>query len=377
MDHAATTALRPEAAKAMEAYLDDQYGNPSGNCALSKQARKGVERARYQVSRLVGARPEEIFFTSGGTESDNWALWGTAFGQADKGRHIVTTAIEHPAIGNTCRFLERQGFEVTRIQPERDGIVTLDALRQAVREDTILVSVMMANNEIGTLQPIREIGMWLHHRGILFHTDAVQACGHVPVDVNYLMVDMLSASGHKFGGPKGCGFLYVRSDVEIEPFIHGGGQESGMRSGTENVAGIVGMGEAARAAGNTILYGKRKVQQLRDYMLQQMKQQIPHLQVNGSLTKRLPGNLNISIPGADSRELIAMLDRAGICISARSACSSGKLQGSHVLAALQLPTEYQNGTLRITLGEENTREDADFVTQQLVQALKMSRPGGF
>ncbi len=373
MDHAATTALHPSAYKAMEPYLQEQYGNPSGSYTLSAQAKEAIEWARVQAARLIGARAEEIYFTSGGTEADNWALRGMLWQTAPKGRHLITSSIEHPAVGNTCRYLEQMGYEVTWLQPDTDGVIHLEQVRQAVRGDTVLVSIMMANNEVGTIEPIREIGRYLRNKNILFHTDAVQACGQIPVDVNDLMVDLLSASGHKFGGPKGTGFLYVRKELSIEPLIFGGGQERGGRSGTENVAGIVGLGEAARQAAGTLPYRMRNVQMLRNYMLHRLEREIPGLQLNGSRRRRLPCNLNISIKGADSREMIGAMDKAGICVSARSACSSGKLPGSHVLTALLVPEEYQNGTLRITLGSENTKEEADYVIKTILEFLKKKK----
>lgn len=375
MDHAATTALHPEAARAMEPYFCEKYGNPSGAYELAGQAKEAVERARMYAAKLIGARAEEICFTSGGTESDNWALRGVAEAMKQDGKHIITTNIEHSAILQTCRYLEKQGYEITYLPVDGEGRMDIEGLKAAIRPDTILVSVMMANNEIGTIEPIREIGKLLHRLGIVFHTDAVQACGQVPVDVNYLMVDLLSASGHKFHGPKGSGFLYIRTGTPIIPLIYGGGQEKGRRSGTENVPAIVGLGEAAKIAGNTLYYRKRKVQQLRDYMYRQLDEQIPDVRLNGCDSHRLPGNLNISIKGTDSAILLRILKEAGVCVSARSACSSGKGSTSHVLKAIAVPDEYVTGTLRITLGSDNTKEEVDFVVTLLAETVEKVRSG--
>lgn len=375
MDHAATTALHPEAARAMEPYFYERYGNPSGAYELAGQAKEAVERARMYAAKLIGARAEEICFTSGGTESDNWALRGVAEAFGEDGKHIITTNIEHSAILQTCRYLEKQGYEITYLPVDGEGRIDIEALKAAVRPDTILVSVIMANNEIGTIEPIREIGKLLHRLGIAFHTDAVQACGQVPVDVNYLMVDLLSASGHKFHGPKGSGFLYIRTGTPIVPLIYGGGQEKGRRSGTENVPAIVGLGEAAKIAGNTLYYRKRKVQQLRDYMYRQLDGQIPDVRLNGCGSHRLPGNLNISIKDTDSAILLRILKEAGVCVSARSACSSGKGSTSHVLKAIGVPEEYATGTLRITLGSDNTKEEVDFVVTLLAETVEKVRSG--
>ncbi len=375
MDHAATTALHPEAAKVMEPYLKEQYGNPSGAYELAGQAKEAVEQARMYAAKLIGARTEEICFTSGGTESDNWALRGVAEAMSQNGKHIITTGIEHPAVLQTCRYLERHGYEITYLEVDREGRIDIEKLKAAIRPDTILVSVMMANNEIGTIEPIREIGMMLHRQGIVFHTDAVQACGQVPIDVNYLMVDLLSASGHKFYGPKGSGFLYIRTGTPIVPLIYGGGQEKGRRSGTENVPAIVGLGEAARIAARTLLYRKRQVQWLRDYMYRQLDERIPDLRLNGSNSYRLPGNLNISIKGVSSSVLLRVLKEAGVCVSAGSACSSGKGSISHVLKGISVPEEFAGGTLRITLGSENTKKEVDYVVELLGKTVDKIRNG--
>lgn len=375
MDHAATTALHPEAARAMEPYLKEQYGNPSGAYKLAQQAKEAVEQARMYAAKLIGARAEEICFTSGGTESDNWALRGVAEAMSQNGKHMITTRIEHPAILQTCRYLEKHGYEITYLEVDWEGRIDIEKLKAAIRPDTILVSVMMANNEIGTIEPIREIGMLLHRQGIVFHTDAVQACGQVPIDVNYLMVDLLSASGHKLHGPKGSGFLYIRTGTPIVPLIYGGGQEKGHRSGTENVPAIAGFGEAARIAARTLLYRKRQVQWLRDYMYRQLDARIPDLRLNGSSSYRLPGNLNISIKGVNSSVLLRVFKEAGVCVSARSACSSGKGSTSHVLKAISVPEEFAGGTLRITLGSENTKEEVDYVVELLEETVDKIRNG--
>ncbi len=375
MDHAATTALHPEAAKAMEPYQKERYGNPSGAYELAGQAKEAVERARMYAAKLIGARAEEICFTSGGTESDNWALRGVAEALSQKGRHMITTNIEHSAILQTCKYLEKKGYEITYLKADREGRIDIEELKAAIRPDTILVSVMMANNEIGTIEPIREIGMLLHRLGIVFHTDAVQACGQIPIDVNHLMVDLLSASGHKLRGPKGSGFLYIRTGTPIVPLIYGGGQEKGRRSGTENVPAIVGLGEAVKIAARTLYYRKRQVQRLRDYMYRQLDSRIPGLRLNGSSNYRLPGNLNISIKGVDSSLLLQALNDAGVCVSVRSACGSHKGSTSHVLQAIQVPEEFVAGTLRITLGSDNTKEEADFVVELLAETVEMARKG--
>lgn len=374
MDHAATTALHPEAARAMEPYQKERYGNPSGAYELAGQAKEAVERARMYAAKLIGARAEEICFTSGGTESDNWALRGVAEALSQNGKHIITTNIEHPAILQTCRYLERHGYEITYLGADGEGRIDIEGLKAAIRPDTILVSVMMANNEIGTIEPIREMGMLLHRLGIVFHTDAVQACGQIPIDVNYLMVDLLSASGHKLYGPKGSGFLYIRTGTPIVPLIYGGGQEKGRRSGTENVPAIVGLGEAARIAGKDLYYRKRQVQWLRDYMYRQLNERIPNLRLNGS-GNRLPGNLNISIKGVNSAILLRVLKEAGVCVSARSACSSSKGSTSHVLKAISVPEEFAAGTLRITLGSGNTKEEVDYVVELLAETVEKVRKG--
>ncbi len=375
MDHAATTALHPEAARAMEPYQKDWYGNPSGAYELAGQAKEAVERARMYAAKLIGARTEEICFTSGGTESDNWALRGAAEALSRNGRHIITTNIEHPAVLQTCGYLEKHGYEITYLKADREGRIEIEELKGAIRPDTILVSVMMANNEIGTIEPVREIGMLLHRLGIVFHTDAVQACGQIPIDVNYLMADLLSASGHKFYGPKGSGFLYVRTGTPLVPLIYGGGQEKGRRSGTENVPAIVGLGEASRIAFKTLYYRKRQVQQLRDYMYRQLEERIPDIRLNGSSGSRLPGNLNISIKGVNSGVLLRILKEAGVCVSARSACSSGKGSTSHVLKAISVPEEFAAGTLRITLGSGNTAEEVDYVVTLLAETVEKVRNG--
>lgn len=375
MDHAATTALHPEAAKAMEPYQKERYGNPSGAYELAGQAKEAVERARMYAAKLIGARAEEICFTSGGTESDNWALRGVAEALSQKGRHIITTNIEHSAVLQTCRYLEKKGYTVTYLKADKEGRIDIEELKAAIRPDTILVSVMMANNEIGTIEPIREIGMLLHRLGIVFHTDAVQACGQIPIDVNHLMVDLLSASGHKLRGPKGSGFLYIRTGTPIVPLIYGGGQEKGRRSGTENVPAIVGLGEAVKIAARTLYYRKRQVQRLRDYMYRQLDSRIPGLRLNGSSNYRLPGNLNISIKGVDSSLLLQALNDAGVCVSVRSACGSHKGSTSHVLQAIQVPEEFVAGTLRITLGSDNTKEEADFVVELLAETVEKARKG--
>ncbi len=364
MDHAATTPVHPEVSAAMSGYIADRYGNPSSIYRIAREAKEAVENARIQVARALGARSEEIFFTSGGTESDNWAIRGTAFAHRNEGNHIITTSIEHHAVLHTCKYLEKQGFSVTYLPVDRDGLVDPGAVEEAITDRTILVSVMCANNEIGTIEPIAEIGKITGDHHILFHTDAVQAVGHVPVRVGDLGADLLSLSAHKFYGPKGTGALYIRKGTRIDPFLHGGGQEHNRRAGTENVAGIVGAGKAIEIATDRIEEKGRRIAGLRD----RLKEKILNLQntrLNGHPERRLPGNLNISFEYIEGESMLLLLDNYGICASTGSACTSGSLEPSHVLLATGLPPELAHGSLRLSLGDENTGQDVDYVLEVL------------
>ena len=365
LDNAATTAVAPEVLREMENCLSEVYGNPSGVYGTGREARRVLDEARKRTAAALGASPQEIYFTSGGSESDNWALTGTAFARRERGKHLITTAIEHHAVLHTCQWLEKNGFEVTYLPVDPLGRVNPEDVRNAVREDTILISVMTANNEIGTLQPIREIGEIAREKGIAFHTDAVQAIGAVPVDVNAMNVDMLSLSAHKFHGPKGVGALYVRKGTRLEPLIHGGAQERGMRAGTENLAGIAGLGRAVETAAEDPEARNRRIAALRDELIGGVLREIPETRLNGSPTERLPGNAHFSFAGVDGEALVLCLDLMGIACSAGSACTSGAAEPSHVLTALgQDPKEARSG-LRMTIGDRNTEEEIREVLQVL------------
>ncbi len=377
LDNAATTKTAPEVVEAMLPYFTEHYGNPSSIYGFAAANKEVITGCREKIAGILGARCEEIYFTAGGSESDNWALIATAEAYAGKGKHIITSRIEHHAILHTCEYLEKKGFEITYLDVDEYGVVKLEQLRDAIREDTILISVMFANNEIGTLQPIAEIGQIAHEHGILFHTDAVQAFGQVPIDVDSLHIDMLSASGHKLNGPKGIGFLYIRKGVKIRSFIHGGAQERKRRAGTENVPGIVGIGAAAERAARTMEERTKKEIELRDYMISRIESEIPYCRLNGDRTRRLPNNVNFSFRFVEGESLLIMLDMKGICASSGSACTSGSLDPSHVLLAIGLPHEIAHGSLRMTLGEETTREEADYVVdalKEIVQNLRNMSP---
>lgn len=369
LDNAATTKTHPKVVGAMLPYFTEKYGNPSAIYDFASQSKSGVTAAREQVASLIGARAEEIYFTAGGSEADNWALKAAVEAYGNKGKHIITTAIEHHAILHTADYLEKHGCEVTYLPVDENGVIRLSDLESAIRPDTILISVMFANNEIGSVQPIREIGAIAKKHGILFHTDAVQAYGHVPIDVDEMNIDMLSASGHKFNGPKGIGFLYIRKGVKIRSFVHGGAQERKRRAGTENVPGIVGMGKAAELAKATMTQRMEYETNLRDYLIDQVMQKIPFTRVNGHRVNRLPNNVNFSFQFIEGESLLIMLDMAGICASSGSACTSGSLDPSHVLLAIGLPHEIAHGSLRLTLSEETTKEDIDYVVENLVQIV--------
>lgn len=369
LDHAATTKLAPEVLEEMMPYLTENYGNPSAVYSAGAAAKKAVNGARRRIAEAIGAGQEEIFFTSGGTEADNWALKGVAEAYGEKGRHIITTGIEHHAILHTCAALEKRGFEVTYLDVDSDGLVDPEAVRAAIRPDTILISVMAANNEVGTLEPISEIGAIARERGIFFHTDAVQAFGQIPLQVKEMHIDLLSASAHKLNGPKGIGFLYLRSGLKLPSFLHGGAQERGRRAGTENVPGIVGFGAAVRRAMGDLEEKRAKETALRDYLIGRIEKEIPRCRLNGHRTRRLPGNVNFSFPQVEGESVLILLDMKGICASGGSACTSGATDPSHVLQAMGRTPEETKGALRLTLGEENTREELDRTVDCLKEIL--------
>lgn len=373
LDNAATTKTAPEVVDAMLPYFSEYYGNASTIYSLGAESKKAMDHARQTIADSLGAKPEEIYFTAGGSESDNWALKATAEAYASKGKHIITTKIEHHAILHTCEYLEKRGFEITYLNVDRDGLISLDELKAAIRPDTILISVMFANNEIGTIEPIAEIGEIAKEHGVLFHTDAVQAYAQVPINVDEMHIDMLSASGHKLNGPKGIGFLYIRKGVKIRSFVHGGAQERKRRAGTENVPGIVGYGAAAARANASMKERTAKEIQIRDHMIQRIETEIPYVKVNGDRVKRLPNNVNVSFQFVEGESLLLMLDNYGICASSGSACTSGSLDPSHVLLAIGLPHEIAHGSLRMTLSEETTMEDVDFVIDRLKEIVEHLR----
>ena len=373
MDNAATTKIHPDVLKAMLPYLKESYGNPSSIYSLGHESREAIELSRNKVAKALNAQSNEIFFTSGGSESDNWAIKGIAFANQDKGKHIITTNIEHHAVLNTCKYLEKYGFEITYLPVKSNGILDIKDLKKAIRKDTILISVMFANNEIGTIQPIKEIGEIAKKHNIYFHTDAVQAVGNIPIDVNKLNIDLLSLSGHKFNAPKGVGVLYIRKGTNISSMIHGGGQESNMRAGTENVANIVGLGKAINLATKDIQKKNSYVSQLRDNLIQGILKEIPDTIVNGDMQNRLPGNVNVCFKYIEGESILLMLDQLGICASSGSACTSGSLEPSHVLLALGLPHEIAHGSLRLTLSKENTKEEVNFVLSVLPDIVKKLR----
>ena len=365
LDNAATTKTNPEVVKAMLPYFTENYGNPSAIYEVAGRSKEAIEKARAQVAHVIGADPEEIYFTAGGSESDNWALKATFEAYADKGNHIITSKIEHHAILHTCDYLESKGAEITYLDVDENGFVDPKAVEAAITDKTIHISVMTANNEIGTIEPIREIGKIAHDHGILFHTDAVQAYGHIPINVNDDNIDMLSSSGHKLNGPKGIGFLYIRKGVKIRSFVHGGAQERKRRAGTENVPGIVGYGKAAELAEQTMEARTKQEIEIRDYMIGRIMKEIPYTKLNGDPVKRLPNNINVCFRYVEGESMLIMLDMKGIAASSGSACTSGSLDPSHVLLAIGLPHEIAHGSLRLTLSEEITKEQADFTVDSL------------
>lgn len=373
LDNAATTKTRPEVVEAMLPYFSELFGNPSSIYEYATQNKKAVDEARGIIAKSIGAEPSEIYFTAGGTEADNWALIATADAYAAKGNHIITTKIEHHAILHTCDYLKKHGIEVTYVDVDENGIVKLDQLEKAIRPNTILISVMFANNEIGTLQPIKEIGAIAKKHNILFHTDAVQAFGQLPIDVNELNIDMLSASAHKLHGPKGVGFLYIRKGVKIRSFIHGGGQERQRRAGTENVPGIVGFGKAVEIAMATMEERTKKEKMLRDLLIKRVMEEIPFVRVNGDRVRRLPNNANFSFQFIEGESLLIMLDMNRICGSSGSACTSGSLDPSHVLLAIGLPHEIAHGSLRLTVSDENTEEEINYTVDKIKEIVDKLR----
>lgn len=374
LDNAATTKTAPEVVDAMLPYFSEFYGNPSSIYDFAQKSKEAVTKGRQQIADVLNAKKEEIYFTAGGSEADNWALKATFEAYKSKGNHIITTKIEHHAILHTCEYLEKErGAKITYLDVDENGIVRLDELEKAITPETILISVMFANNEIGSIQPIREIGAIAKEHGILFHTDAVQAFGQVPINVDELGIDMLSSSGHKLNGPKGIGFLYIRKGVKIRSFVHGGAQERKRRAGTENVPGIVGYGVAADRAVRTMKERTDKEIQVRDHFIERILKEIPYVKLNGDRTKRLPNNVNVSFQFIEGESMLLMLDNYGICASSGSACTSGSLDPSHVLLAIGLPHEIAHGSLRMTLSEETTMEDADFVVDKLKEIVAYLR----
>lgn len=373
LDNAATTKTAPEVLEAMLPYFTEKFGNPSSVYTFAAGNKEVVDVQRDWIAATLGAKSNEIYFTAGGSEADNWALKATAEAYRDKGNHIITTKIEHHAILHTAQYLEKNGYEVTYLDVDGDGKVRLEDLKKAIRPETILISVMFANNEIGTIEPIKEIGQIAHEHGILFHTDAVQAYGQLPINVDECQIDMLSASGHKLNGPKGIGFLYIRKGVKIRSFIHGGAQERKRRAGTENVPGIIGMGTAAKRAADTREERTANEVEVRDYLIDRVLKEIPYSRLNGHRTDRLPNNANFSFRFIEGESLLIMLDGKGICASSGSACTSGSLDPSHVLLAIGLPHEIAHGSLRLTINEEITKEDIDYVVENLKAIIERLR----
>lgn len=377
MDNAATTPVKPEVLDAMLPYFTEKFGNPSSIYSISSQNKKDITTARETIAKAINTDTANIYFTAGGSESDNWALKATAEAYADKGRHIITSKIEHHAILHTCDYLEKRGYEITYIDVDENGIVDLKQLEEAIRPDTILISIMFANNEIGTIEPIAEIGKIAKEHGVLFHTDAVQAFTQVPIDVEEMNIDMLSVSGHKINGPKGIGFLYIRKGVKIRSFVHGGAQERSRRAGTENVPGIIGLAKATEIAVGNMKERTAKEIEVRNHIIERVMNEIPYTRLNGDRKRRLPNNINFSFQFIEGESMLIMLDSFGICASSGSACTSGALDPSHVLLAIGLPHEIAHGSLRLTISEDTTMEDADFVVDKLkgiVERLRSMSP---
>ena len=373
LDNAATTKVNEKVLESMMPYFSEIYCNPSAAYSFATKGRIAIEEARNHAAKLIGASDMEIYFTSGGSESDNWAIKAVAESFSDKGKHIITTKIEHHAVLHACEYLERHGFDITYLNVDSDGKVRLDELKKSIREDTILISVMTANNEIGTIQPVAEIGKIAHEKGILFHTDAVQAYGHIPINVDEMNIDLLSASGHKFNGPKGVGIMYIRKGVKIRSFIHGGSQERGRRAGTYNVPGIAGLGTAAKLAMENMAKRAEKEKELRDYFIDRISAEIPYTVLNGHREDRLPNNINFCFRFVEGESVLIMLDQAGICASSGSACTSGAIDPSHVLRAIGLNDEMAHESLRLTLSYENTKEEIDTVVGELKRIVERLR----
>lgn len=373
LDNAATTKVRPEVVEAMLPFFTECYGNPSSVYEFATPAKQAVAEARETIARSLGAKTNEIYFTGGGSEADNWALKATAEAYKEKGNHIITSKIEHHAILHTCEYLEKHGFEVTYLEVDETGMVQPEQLKKAIRPTTILISIMFANNEIGTIQPIRELGAVAKEHGILFHTDAVQAYGHLPINVDDCNIDMLSASGHKINGPKGIGMLYIRTGIKIRSFVHGGAQERKRRAGTENVPGIAGFGKAAEIGMTTMEARRQHETALRDYLIDRVLKEVPYTRLNGHRSERLPNNANFAFQFIEGESLLIMLDGKGICGSSGSACTSGSLDPSHVLLAIGLPHEIAHGSLRLTLSEDNTKEEMDLVVESIKEIVARLR----
>ena len=373
LDNAATTRTAQEVVDAMLPYFTESYGNPSSIYELGQRSKEAITKAREEIARVIVAKPEEIYFTGGGSEADNWAIKAAYEAYKNKGNHIITSKIEHHAVLHTCQYLEKQGARVTYLDVDENGMIDLDQLQKAITPETILITIMFANNEIGTIEPVKEIGMIAKEHGILFHTDAVQAFGQVPIDVDELNIDMLSSSAHKINGPKGIGCLYIRKGVKIRSFIHGGAQERKRRAGTENVPGIVGYGVAARMAAESMEERTKKEQELRDYFIRQVLEEVPYTRLNGDPVKRLPNNANFSFRFIEGESLLIMLDMKGIAGSSGSACTSGSLDPSHVLLAIGLPHETAHGSLRLTLGADTTKEDLDYTLEQIKEIVAKLR----
>lgn len=373
LDNAATTKVADSVVDAMLPYFKEYYGNASSIYQLGAKSKEALDESREYIAGTLGAKTNEIYFTAGGSESDNWAIKATADAYAQKGKHIITSAIEHHAVLHTCEYLEKHGYEVTYVGVDENGVIKLDELKAAIRPDTILLSVMFANNEIGTIQPIKEIGEIAKEHDILFHTDAVQAYAQVPINVDEMHIDMLSASGHKLNGPKGIGFLYIRKGIKIRSFVHGGQQERGRRAGTENIPGIVGLAAAAKRSFSMLEEKMQKEIELRDYLISRIEAEIPYCRLNGDRKKRLPNNVNFSFQFIEGESMLILLDSKGIAASSGSACTSGSLDPSHVLLAIGLPHEIAHGSLRLTMSEENTKEEMDYVVEQLTAILERLR----
>jgi len=373
LDNAATTKVADSVVDAMLPYFKEYYGNASSIYQLGAKSKEALDESREYIAGTLGAKTNEIYFTAGGSESDNWAIKATADAYARKGKHIITSAIEHHAVLHTCEYLEKHGYEVTYVGVDENGVIKLDELKAAIRPDTILISVMFANNEIGTIQPIKEIGEIAKEHDILFHTDAVQAYAQVPINVDEMHIDMLSASGHKLNGPKGIGFLYIRKGIKIRSFVHGGQQERGRRAGTENIPGIVGLAAAAKRSFSMLEEKMQKEIELRDYLISRIEAEIPYCRLNGDRKKRLPNNVNFSFQFIEGESMLILLDSKGIAASSGSACTSGSLDPSHVLLAIGLPHEIAHGSLRLTMSEENTKEEMDYVVEQLTAILERLR----